>query len=205
MLKITNKLYISNNISFTGPQRHNGIKKSEVEKLLSEHKSTKEIAQIYNTFTQTMYTMYKIFDITAPQKQIREKVETQVLKLLEEKPCLSYICEKTGASEHTVRNVLKEKNIKLSEYRKQVIYQMLKDNFSDEQIAEKLDLTPHYIKTIRYQSKVGTKHKNKQRKKAYAINAYNQGLSTKEIAQQLNADVTSIRRYIKEYKNSLKL
>lgn len=205
MLNITNNTFNNYNLSFSAIQRPKGIKKSEVEKLLSEHKSTKEIAKIHNTFTQTIYTMYKIFDITAPQKQMREKLETQVLKLISEKPCVSYICEKTGASVDLVRRVLKEKNINLKEYRKQVLYQMLKNNCTDEQIAEKLDLNPNYIKTIRYNKKISTKHIKKQRKKEYAIKAYKQGTPTKEIAEQLNVYVTTVRRYIKEYKDSLKL
>ncbi len=203
MLNFTTYTTTHPNISFSANPNKLKIRKQDLE-ILSKTKTTKEIAEIYHTQTQWIYELYKRFEIKPPQKQLREKVESIIIELLRKKPSLSYICEKTGASGDLIRKVLKEKNIKLNEYRKQILNSMLSSNYPDEKIAEKLDLNKDYVKKLRYKIKTSIKHINKIKKKNFAIKAYKQGVPTKEIAQQLNVNVTTVRRYIKEYKDSLK-
>lgn len=203
MLNFTTYTTTSQNISFSANPNKLKIRKKDLE-TLSQTKTVKEIAEIYHTQTQWLYVLYKRFELQPPQKQLREKVESIIIELLRKKPSLSYICEKTGASADLVRKILKEKNIKLNEYRKQLLQKLLSSNCPDEKIAEKLDLKQKYVQSMRYKLKVSIKHINKKKKKDFAIKAYKQGVSTKEIAQQLNVNVTTVTRYIKEYKDSLK-
>lgn len=204
MLKFSTHTNKYNNISFSANPNKLKIRKKDLE-TLSQTKTAKEIAEIYHTQTQWLYVLYKRFGIKPPQKQLREKVEELIIGLLREKPCLSYICQKTGASADLVRKILKEKNIKLNDYRKQLLQKLLSSNCPDEKIAEKLDLKQEYVQSMRYKLKVSIKHINKKKKKDFAIKAHKQGIPTKEIAEQLNVNVTTVTRYIKEYKDSLKI
>ena len=115
MLKFYTHTTNKNNISFSANPNKLKIRKRDLENLLSLSKTTKEIANICNTHTQWIYELYKRFEIKAPQKQLKKNVEERIFELLREKPTMSFICEKTGASADLIRKVLKEKNIKLSE------------------------------------------------------------------------------------------
>ena len=199
----------SQNINFAGKNKLNNIiiSRIQLETLLMEGKSVKEIASLYGINEQRIYKLIKLFSLKTPRRNkypllndLKQKFDSTLPDLIKQGKSINEISQLISENKNTIIKWLK---INLPEglraIKKEQHLNFLKSNYSDEEIARMIGIKSTSVRNMRYQLKISRPNPEKELNEKL-LNEYIQtSTSANELSELIGWRKDKTRRYIKKY------
>ena len=199
----------SQNINFAGKNKLNNIiiSRIQLETLLMEGKSVKEIASLYGINEQRIYKLIKLFSLKTPRRNkypllndLKQKFDSTLPDLIKQGKSINEISQLISENKNTIIKWLK---INLPEglraIKKEQHLNFLKSNYSDEEIAGMIGIKSTSVRNMRYQLKISRPNPEKELNEKL-LNEYIQtSTSANELSELIGWRKDKTRRYIKKY------
>ena len=199
----------SQNINFAGKNKLNNIiiSRIQLETLLMEGKSVKEIASLYGINEQRIYKLIKLFSLKTPRRNkypslndLKQKFDSTLPDLIKQGKSINEISQLISENKNTIIKWLK---INLPEglraIKKEQHLNFLKSNYSDEEIARMTGIKSTSVRNMRYQLKISRPNPEKELNEKL-LNEYIQtSTSANELSELMGWRKDKTRRYIKKY------
>lgn len=189
-------------VSFCANHRQTKITKEALSAMLfDEHKSVKEIAEIYQTQNQWIYELIKRFGLQPPRTIINNNLEQNIPAHIDEGKKLSILSELAKKSKSSVEKWIKNNYGKTSQQiRKDKLIEMINSDLTDEQIAKRLNLSVIYVQQMRYKINPSKRNPNKQARMKIVTEELSKGMSIAEIEKKHGISKWTISRYKQQLK-----
>lgn len=199
----------SQNINFAGKNKLNNIiiSRIQLETLLMEGKSVKEIASLHGINEQRIYKLIKLFSLKTPRRNkypslndLKQKFDSTLPDLIKQGKSINEISQLISENKNTIIKWLK---INLPEglraIKKEQHLNFLKSNYSDEEIARMTGIKSTSVRNMRYQLKISRPNPEKELNEKL-LNEYIQtSTSANELSELMGWRKDKTRRYIKKY------
>lgn len=199
----------SQNINFAGKNKLNNIiiSRIQLETLLMEGKSVKEISSIHGINEQRIYKLIKLFSLKTPRRNkypslndLKQKFDSTLPDLIKQGKSINEISQLISENKNTIIKWLK---INLPEglraIKKEQHLNFLKSNYSDEEIARMTGIKSTSVRNMRYQLKISRQNPEKELNEKL-LNEYIQtSTSANELSELMGWRKDKTRRYIKKY------
>lgn len=199
----------SQNINFAGKNKLNNIiiSRIQLETLLMEGKSVKEISSIHGINEQRIYKLIKLFSLKTPRRNkypslndLKQKFDSTLPDLIKQGKSINEISQLISENKNTIIKWLK---INLPEglraIKKEQHLNFLKSNYSDEEIARMTGIKSTSVRNMRYQLKISRPNPEKELNEKL-LNEYIQtSTSANELSELMGWRKDKTRRYIKKY------
>ena len=197
------------NINFAGTNNLNKIiiPRFQLESLLQEGKSVKEIASLYGINEQKIYKLIKLFSLKTPRRNkypslndLKHKFDTILPHLIKHGKSLNEIAQITSENKNTIIKWIKI-NIPegLRAIKREQHLNFLKSNYSDEEIAKMTGIKSTSVRNMRYQLKISKPNQEKETNEKLLHEYIQTCTSVNELSKLMGWKNDKTRRYIKKY------
>ena len=197
------------NINFAGTNNLNKIiiPRFQLESLLQEGKSVKEIASLYGINEQKIYKLIKLFSLKTPRrnkypsfKELKPKFDAILPELIKQGKSLNELSEAVLANKNAIIKWIKIRFPEgLRAIKREQHLNFLKSNYSDEEIAEMKGIKSSSVRSMRYQFKIQKQDPEKERILQKLQELAQTSTSISELSKQMGWDNDKTRKYIKKY------
>lgn len=199
----------SQNNHFTGriPENKDILSRINLEMLLQEGKTVKEIASFYGINEQKIYKLIKIFSLRTPRetkyqsfKELKPKFDAILPELIKQGKSLNELSEAVLANKNAIIKWIKIRFPEgLRAIKREQHLNFLKSNYSDEEIAEMKGIKSSSVRSMRYQFKIQKQDPEKERILQKLQELAQTSTSISELSKQMGWDNDKTRKYIKKY------
>lgn len=127
------------------------ITRAELEALLAKDKTIDQIARKYNVTSKSIFYYIKKFGLKLPSEKFRERFQNEALPLLEQGISYAKVRQLTGINEQFARKWFrKTSDASLKDLFNERLKELVKSNYTDDEIADILFVNIDTVKRKRY-------------------------------------------------------